>query len=86
MPTKSTKKTKSPKLSPFKKGSTATMLFHGFGLTSEEIYKILAIEKDGTVVLNTDEDPSKCFRFDSKNGRCLNDSTFMDCSRTLKLT
>jgi hypothetical protein len=74
---KAVKKVSAPK--------TAIMEFHGFGLVSEETHKILKIEKDGTIVLETDCDESECKRFNPKTGECLNDTTFMGCYRTLKL-
>ena len=55
------------------------------GLTSEEEYEILKVHKNGTITLNTDCEESKCFKFDTKTGKCLNDNTYMDASRTLKI-
>lgn len=71
--------------SQFRKGQKATMLFHLIGLTSEEEHEVLSVHKDGSITLRTDEDPRRCFRFDTRTGRCLNDSTDMGASRTLKV-
>lgn len=68
----------------FEKGSKVTMLFHGFGEVSEEEYSVVKVEGD-IITLDTDEEPAKCYRFDTKTGRCLNDNTYMGCKRTLKL-
>jgi hypothetical protein len=88
-------KTAKPKAKPAKKakpaagkflaGASATMLFHGFGLVSEAKHTISEVKANGTVVLDTDEDPRKCFGFDPATGRCLNDKTDFGCHRTLKL-
>ena len=63
-----------------KKGDKVTMLFHYAGLVSEESQAVYKVHKDGTVTLVND------FRFDIKNGRCLNDNTFGGAKRTLKVT
>lgn len=68
-----------------KEGDTATMLFYGFGETSEEEFTVIGVNRD-TVVLNTDEDYEKCYRFNFKTGECLNDNTTFGCSRSLKIT
>lgn len=64
-------------------GDTAIMLFHGFGTVSAEEQTVLKVEKDGTLVLDTSKEEAKCFRFDPKSGRCLNDVTDFECHRTL---
>lgn len=79
MPTKKTK-TKSAS----KKPQTATMLFHGFGVTSEEEHDILSRTKT-VITLATDDDPDRCFRFDTETGECINDQNDFGCWRTLKL-
>lgn len=82
---KTTKKTKTKKTPVFKVGGKATMLFHGFGLVSKEVKEVLAVNKDGSITLETDDDPARCKRFDAKTGACLNDTTDFGCYRTLKV-
>lgn len=62
------------------------MLFHMMGISSEEECEVKIVHKDGTVTLNTDEDVQKCYRFDPKTGKCINDNTVLGAHRTLKLT
>ena len=70
----------------YKKGLEVTMLFHGFGYTSKEKQRVVNVSKGGSVItLDTNEEPSKCFRFDTQTGRCLNDITDFGCSRSLQL-
>ena len=62
----------------------AIMQFHCCGIVSEENHKI--IKKDGDIItLDTDEDLDKCYRFNLKTGKCLNDNTALGAKRTLKL-
>ena len=68
-----------------KKGDTAIMLFHCAGVVSEEEQEVLAVHKDNTITLLTDDDARKCKRFSLKDGSCLNDTTDFGCWRTLKL-
>ena len=79
------KKSKIAKVVKYKVGDSATMLFHGFGEVSEEKHEITAVNKDGSITLETDEDSEKRKRFDTKTGRCLNDTTDFGCYRTLKI-
>ena len=67
-----------------KEGDTAVMEFHLMGVTSEEEYEVVKVEKN-IVILDTDEDLKRCFKFDSTTGECLNDNTHMGAKRTLKL-
>lgn len=71
-------------MNTLKVGDTATMLFHGFGMVSEEVHEVIHVDGD-VITLETDEDFDKCFRFNTKTGRCRNDNTFGGCHRTLKL-
>jgi hypothetical protein len=66
-------------------GQWATMLFHMYGLVSEAPHKILEVKRDGSITLDTDEDISKCFRFDTRTGKCLNDNTWGNAKRTLRI-
>jgi len=54
------------------------------GLASEEEYDIIE-ETNEYIVLNTDEDPSECFKFDKKTGKCLNDNNSFGAKRQLKI-
>jgi len=67
-----------------KKGDKVTMRFHGFGEVSEEEYTVIKKLKE-IITLDTDEDIKKCFKFDIKTGKCLNDNRYMGCYRTLKI-
>ena len=69
---------------PFKKGGKAVILFNMFGITSQEIHTIREV-RSGLVILDTDEDPDKCFVFNPKTGACLNDNTWGGARRTLKI-
>lgn len=67
----------------YKVGDSVTMLFHGFGVISEETHTVIAV--DGNIVtLNTDENEDRCKKFDVKTLVCLNDTTDFGCYRTLK--
>jgi hypothetical protein len=68
----------------FKEGSTVTMLFHCAGEVSEEEYTV--VKKKGKVVtLDTSQEFSECYQFDTDTGRCLNDNTYLGCRRELKV-
>ena len=64
----------------YKKGQTVIMLFHLIGLTSEEECTVEKLHKDGSITLDND------YRFDTRTGHCLNDNTFGNASRTLKIS
>ena len=63
-----------------KVGDEVIMLFHGFGLTSEEECEVTWVSDDGSEV-EIDEG----YAFDAKTGKCLNDNNAMGCSRSLKI-
>ena len=67
-----------------KKGDSAILLFSMCGFTTEEKYTVIDVS-DGAVTLDTSEDDDKCFRFDIKTGKCLNDENFLGASRALKI-
>ena len=71
-------------ISNFKVGSDATMLFHCYGIVSDEVYSVYSI--DGNLItLLTDEDPDQCFVFNTDTGKCINDVTDFGCHRTLEI-
>lgn len=62
-----------------KVNDTVTMLFHGFGLVSDEESKVIVVHEDATITLENE------YRFDTKTGKCLNDDTTFGCHRSLKV-
>ena len=68
----------------FEVGKEVTMLFHCAGAVSEEEYMICHV-RDDIITLDTDSEPDKCYRFNTKTGECINDNTYLGCKRTLKL-
>ena len=63
-----------------KVGDEVIMLFHGFGLTSEEDCEVVWVSEDGSQV-GLDNDHT----FDTSTGKCLDDTTDFGCSRSLKI-
>ena len=63
---------------------TRVMLFHLAGLTSEEEFNVKS-ERKGIITLDMDDDPKRCYKFDTKTGKCINDDTTFGARRTLKL-
>lgn len=62
----------------YKIGESVTMLFHGFGLISEEQCEVVAVEENRITLDNEHS-------FDTTTGVCLDDVTAFGCKRTLKL-
>ncbi len=63
-----------------KKGDKVIMLFHMIGFISQEEVKVETVHKNGNITLTNG------FKFNTKNGKCLNDNTAFDAHRTLKIT
>ena len=62
------------------KGDIVTMLFHGFGLTSEEECEVTQVLEGGSQVVLDDD-----HTFDTKTGKCLDDDNTFGCRRELKV-
>ncbi len=59
-------------------GDEVTMLFHFFGMTSEEEWEVVAVDKD-TVTLDNNH------TFDKTTGECLDDEDAFGARRELKI-
>lgn len=70
-----------------KKGDKVTMLFHCAGVVSEEELTVIKVDGD---IITTDEvfytkEKDEYRKFNTKNGKCLNDSNYFGAKRTLKI-
>ena len=63
-----------------KKGDIVIMLFHGFGLISEEECEVFSVSEDGERAILDNS-----YTFDTKTGKCLDDDNSFGCWRELKL-
>jgi hypothetical protein len=61
------------------KGDKIKMYFHGAGVISEEIHKVIAVDED-TVTIDDGDDGRK---FHRKTGKCLTDNNWGGCHRTI---
>lgn len=73
---------KKSKAIKFKVGGKATMLFYYMGLVSEETGWVVSKVTPKEIWLEND---GHDWKFDAKTGECLNDNTWGDARRELKI-